>query len=72
MKKCLFTIGLLLLIVAQMFGGGKSEKIAPAPVADTQEVKLGSHLIGELEGPTIIRDVSKYPKSFNEAPELKS
>lgn len=71
MKKCLFTIGLLLLIVAQMFGGGKSEKIAPAPVADTQEVKLGSHLIGELEGPTIIRDVSKYPKSFNEAPELK-
>ena len=30
----------------------------------------GSSLIGKLEGPTFIRDVSQFPKSFKEAPVL--
>ncbi|HVX29595.1 MAG TPA: ABC transporter substrate-binding protein [Nitrolancea sp.] len=31
---------------------------------------LGASLIGEIEGPEIITDESKWPKSFNEAPQL--
>lgn len=31
---------------------------------------LGAFLIGEIEGPTIIRDASQFPTSFNEAPML--
>ena len=40
---------------------------APAPAADTG---IGKHLIGELEGPTIVTDHSQYPTSFSEAPQL--
>jgi peptide/nickel transport system substrate-binding protein len=44
---------------------------APTPtVAPTAAPKLGATLIGKLEGPTIIRDVSQYPKTFKEAPML--
>ncbi len=32
--------------------------------------KLGAQLIGKLEGPEIIRDPAKFPKTFNEAPML--
>ncbi|HSB79972.1 MAG TPA: ABC transporter substrate-binding protein [Candidatus Methylomirabilis sp.] len=32
--------------------------------------KLGQRLIGKLEGPEIIRDVTKFPKTFKEAPML--
>lgn len=44
---------------------------APKPtVAPTAAPKLGSTLVGKLEGPTIIRDVSQFPKTFKEAPML--
>jgi len=36
----------------------------------TKAVKLGEQLVGKLEGPEIIRDVTQYPKKFNEAPML--
>ena len=32
--------------------------------------KIGSSLIGKLEGPEIILDASKFPKTFKEAPTL--
>lgn len=32
--------------------------------------KIGSTLIGKLEGPTIVLDAKDYPKSFKEAPQL--
>jgi|YNPNPStandDraft_1061719.scaffolds.fasta_scaffold10621_4 peptide/nickel transport system substrate-binding protein len=32
--------------------------------------KLGERLIGKLEGPEIVLDVSKYPTKFSEAPSL--
>ena len=32
--------------------------------------KIGSSLIGKLEGPTIVLDAKDYPKSFKEAPQL--
>lgn len=35
-----------------------------------EETKLGASLIGEIEGPTIVTDPSKWPKTFNEAPQL--
>lgn len=42
-------------------------------VADAQQAappKLGSSLVGKLEGPTVIVDVKDFPKSFKEAPSL--
>lgn len=38
--------------------------------APTAAPKLGQQLIGKLEGPGIVRDPSKFPKSFKEAPML--
>jgi peptide/nickel transport system substrate-binding protein len=39
----------------------------PAPAG---EAKLGRHLIGKLEGPEILTDPTKIPKTFSEAPML--
>jgi peptide/nickel transport system substrate-binding protein len=46
--------------------------LAPLAVLPGQagEPKLGAGLIGKLEGPVIIRDLAKFPKSFKEAPML--
>jgi peptide/nickel transport system substrate-binding protein len=50
--------------------------VAPtaAPAMEKEEEPaeegIGKFLIGKLEGPTIITDRSKYPASFNEAPQL--
>jgi peptide/nickel transport system substrate-binding protein len=41
----------------------------PAAAAKPDD-KIGKHLIGELEGPEIVTDTSKWPKSFKEAPML--
>lgn len=45
--------------------------VAPtiAPAA-TPTPKLGAMLVGKLEGPEIIRDTTKFPKTFKEAPML--
>jgi peptide/nickel transport system substrate-binding protein len=39
-------------------------------LAGQAEPKIGAQLIGKLEGPEIIRDVAKFPKTFKEAPAL--
>jgi len=46
--------------------------VAPAAAVATKagEPKIGSNLVGKLEGPEIVRDVTKYPKSFKESPVL--
>jgi peptide/nickel transport system substrate-binding protein len=44
-------------------GGGASQ---PAPSAETE--RIGSSLIGKLEGPEFILDPAQFPGSFNEAP----
>ncbi len=41
-----------------------------AEVAPDEEEALGSSLIGEIEGPTIITDEAAFPTEFNEAPML--
>ena len=45
---------------------------APAkPVAAAKpDEQIGKHLIGKLEGPEIVTDAAKWPKSFKEAPML--
>jgi len=40
--------------------------------AAAQADKIGSSLIGKLEGPTIIREAAKFPAKFAEAPTLAS
>ena len=44
--------------------------IALARPARAQGAKLGSSLIGKLEGPTVITDPAQLPKSYKEAPML--
>lgn len=38
--------------------------------AAAQDAKLGSSLVGKLEGPEIVRDAARFPRAFNEAPDL--
>jgi len=45
-------------------------KPAPAAPAAKPDQKLGSQLIGKLEGPDVITDPAQFPKSFKEAPQL--
>ncbi|MDR1317201.1 MAG: ABC transporter substrate-binding protein [Spirochaetales bacterium] len=56
-----------------VYAGGGSEKTAPpAPQTTTGSgsAQIGSSLIGKLEGPEFITDVSQFPTSFQEAPQL--
>src|SRR5512146_3429737 len=46
---------------------------APAPTAAAAakpQQQMGANLVGKLEGPEIITDATKFPKSFKEAPAL--
>ncbi len=43
---------------------------APKAAEPTKAAKLGDILIGKLEGPEIVRDTTKFPKKFSEAPTL--
>ena len=45
--------------------GAAAQAAAPA-----EAPKIGSSLIGKLEGPEIIRDANAFPKTFKEAPML--
>jgi len=38
--------------------------------ASASTPKIGGQLIGKLEGPTTVTDQAKFPKTFNEAPQL--
>ena len=58
----------ILCTLTMWSGGGAAEA---AMTADQQKTaKIGSSLIGKLEGPEILRDVKAYPKTFKEAPML--
>jgi len=46
-----------------------AEAAKPAAAAKPDE-KIGKHLIGQLEGPTVITDAAQFPKAFKEAPAL--
>src|ERR1700687_1243828 len=56
----------LALIAALAMGSGAAvaQSATPAPA------KIGSSLIGKLEGPEIILDAKAFPKTFKEAPIL--
>ena len=49
--------------------GAPTPTKAPA-ATPTPEAKIGRALIGKLEGPEIITDPAKWPKTFKEAPAL--
>jgi len=46
--------------------------LPPATPPPTEEAgaKIGSELIGKLEGPEIIREAAQFPSTFSEAPDL--
>ncbi|HWU37526.1 MAG TPA: twin-arginine translocation signal domain-containing protein, partial [Candidatus Acidoferrum sp.] len=52
-------------------GGMALPSLTPGRVSGGQlESKLGTQLIGKLEGPELILDSAKWPKTFSEAPML--
>lgn len=56
-------------------GGEATVAATQAPAAEAtattaEEPAMGSSLIGKLEGPTIVTDESRWPKTFQEAPQL--
>ena len=55
------------LLGTMAFGSGF---VAGQTAAPADPAKIGSSLIGKLEGPTIILDAKTFPKSFKEAPIL--
>ncbi len=48
----------------------KPPAAAPTAAPTKPSVKIGSELVGKLGGPEIIRDATKFPKAFKEAPML--
>ena len=54
-----------------MLAMGSGTVAAQAAAADpSKSGKIGSSLIGKLEGPEIILDAKNFPKTFKEAPIL--
>jgi peptide/nickel transport system substrate-binding protein len=71
----LFVLMILLVVsVNPLFSGGskEEEKTIKQETSVTSTTAIGSNLIGEFEGPEVITDLTLYPTSFQEAPELKS
>ncbi len=68
-KRALFVLASLGLLGTLAFGSG-SAVAQPATTAGSAP-KLGSSLIGKLEGPTLVLDAKAYPKSFKEAPDAR-
>src|SRR5205814_6508090 len=48
----------------------EAAKPAAAAPAAKSEPRIGSQLIGKLEGPTVVTDPAQFPKAFKEAPML--
>jgi peptide/nickel transport system substrate-binding protein len=44
--------------------------MAPGAIAQTPPAKIGSSLVGKLEGPEIVLDAKAFPTTFKEAPTL--
>jgi len=51
-------------------GSGAAVAQSATPADASKPAKIGSSLIGKLQGPEIIRDANAFPKSFKEAPML--
>ena len=51
-------------------GAPTPQPASPTASPKPSAAKMGSTLIGKLEGPEIITDAAKFPKSFKESPEL--
>ena len=61
--------GLGLVGTLAMGSGGAAAQTA-APADSAKPAKIGSSLIGKLQGPEIILDAKAFPKTFKEAPML--
>jgi peptide/nickel transport system substrate-binding protein len=68
LTRAVMLAGLILLGGAVLSGPAAAQATQPTEVAKAP--KIGSSLIGKLEGPTVITDVKDFPKSFKEAPIL--
>jgi len=69
-KGALFALTGIALAGALAMGSRPAVAQSPAPADSAKPAKLGSTLIGKLEGPEIIVDAKAFPKSFKEAPML--
>jgi peptide/nickel transport system substrate-binding protein len=57
---------------AALLAGCLPETASPsvAPASPTGRTSAGRFALGKLEGPVIVTDAARFPKSFKEAPEL--
>jgi hypothetical protein len=55
----------MLLMLATSQGGGRQ-----ATAGAASEGRVGSALIGALEGPEVVTDPARFPNTFSEAPQL--
>ena len=62
--RVLATLGLITALIHAGWAIGQT------PASADGAPKIGSSLIGKLEGPTIVTDAKAYPKAFKEAPML--
>ncbi len=69
MSAVLVLAGVGLLGTLAVESGGAAAQTAPQADAP-KSAKIGSSLIGKLEGPEIILDAKAFPKTFKEAPIL--
>jgi peptide/nickel transport system substrate-binding protein len=67
--RVVFVLAALGILCNPMWSGGGSADAA-TPADQQKTAKIGSSLIGKLEGPEILRDAKVFPKSFKEAPML--
>ena len=59
-----------LALVGMLAVGSGTVAAQAAPADPSKSGKIGASLIGKLEGPEIVRDAKKFPKTFKEAPML--
>ena len=70
LKRAVRVLAGLGLVAALALASGGAVAQSATPADPSKPAKIGSSLIGKLEGPEIIRDAKAFPKTFKEAPML--
>ena len=70
LKRAVRVLAGLGIVSALALASGGAVAQSATPADPSKPAKIGSSLIGKLEGPEIIRDAKAFPKKFSEAPML--
>ncbi len=70
LKRAVRVLAGLGLVATLTLASGWAVAQSATPADPAKPAKIGSSLIGKLQGPEIIRDAKAFPKTFKEAPTL--